>query len=1083
MLTLVLGTDWIANRDKILALVADDISQKKSGRILMVPELISHDMERRLCAVAGDTTSRYAEVLTFSRLAKRVSDSVGHAALQCLDNGGRVVAMAAAVRQLHSKLKAYASVETKPEFLVMLIDAIDEFKRCCINAEDLRTAAKETEGSLSQKLEELSLILETYDSLCARGTRDPRDQMSWVLDELENSDFAKNHIFYIEGFPDFTRQHTAILEHLIVESEHLTIGLNCDQIHTKQLAFEKAGATASELISIAKRNGIAFELQIVEPRNDNILQISQGLFQGKIENTIPSNVLQVYQAESVYKECLLAAQRIIEQVIGGARYRDFSIVCADPVTYKHILGSVLDRCKIPTYLSGTDDVLDKTVIATILAAMDTALGGFARQDMFRYIKSSLSPISLNQCDRLENYVIMWGIDGKEWLSDWSYHPAGLGQEWNDTGREKLAQLNEWRAAVVEPLLLLKNEFDSALNLQEQVIAVYHFFEAIGLNRKLDNLAKECEASFDDRSAQILNQLWDILVNALEQMYDVLGETVWEPDVFTRLFRLLLSQYDVGTIPPVLDAVMVGPVSAMRCQQVKHLFVLGAAEGCLPGYSGSAGVLTDQERTALRQMGVPLTGGSIEGIQAEFAEIYGVFCGAEETINVSCANAQPSYIFRRLSEMKESGSDNTDIISITLGDPLEAGAYFARFQDMDAAKQAGVLEEYDKVRLQINHSLGNISNEHIKGIYGDVLKLSASQVDKLADCRFHYYLRYGLRAKEMKELTVDPAEFGTYVHAVLENTAREICDRGGFSQISEDEALSIANKYSNQYVTDRFSDLSEDRMNYLFARNVKELEAIVRELWKELHNIAFEPAGFEVSFGEGCQMPPIAWNGTSMSAQLRGFVDRVDSWSTDEKHYFRVVDYKTGRKDFDYCDVYIGVGLQMLLYMFALEQSDDSMIGKNPIPAGVQYFPARNPVISVDGALSDEDAEAAHLKNWKRKGLLLQYDEVLQAMESEDGAYRMPYSRRKDGTIQGDVATREQFDMLKKYIFKLLASMVDEIASGNVEPNPYTRGASHNACDFCPYKAICHSNYVDGRRNFQMMNAQRFWEEVQKVVKE
>ena len=37
--------------------------------------------------------------------------------------------------------------------------------------------------------------------------------------------------------------------------------------------------------------------------------------------------------------------------------------------------------------------------------------------------------------------------------------------------------------------------------------------------------------------------------------------------------LLLSQYDVGTIPPVLDAVTAGPVSAMRCQEVDHLILL------------------------------------------------------------------------------------------------------------------------------------------------------------------------------------------------------------------------------------------------------------------------------------------------------------------------------------------------------------------------------------------------------------------------------------------------------------------------------------------------------------------------------
>ena len=158
MLHLIIGRDWTANRQEILKRISADVAAKRSGRILMVPELISHDTERRLCAAAGDTASRYAEVLSFTRLARRVSDSVGSAAQECLDNGGRVVAMAAAARQLHSKLKAYASVETRPEFLTGLIYAVDEFKRCCITARDLMAASGRAEGVLAQKLEELALL-------------------------------------------------------------------------------------------------------------------------------------------------------------------------------------------------------------------------------------------------------------------------------------------------------------------------------------------------------------------------------------------------------------------------------------------------------------------------------------------------------------------------------------------------------------------------------------------------------------------------------------------------------------------------------------------------------------------------------------------------------------------------------------------------------------------------------------------------------------------------------------------------------------------------------------------------------------
>ena len=96
---------------------------------------------------------------------------------------------------------------------------------------------------------------------------------------------------------------------------------------------------------------------------------------------------------------------------------------------------------------------------------------------------------------------------------------------------------------------------------------------MNLEQRLSDMALEMDQAGENREAQILNQLWEILLSALEQMYDVLGQTQWEPEHFSRLLRLLLSQYTVGTIPPVLDAVQMGQVSAMRCHQEKYLLVL------------------------------------------------------------------------------------------------------------------------------------------------------------------------------------------------------------------------------------------------------------------------------------------------------------------------------------------------------------------------------------------------------------------------------------------------------------------------------------------------------------------------------
>ena len=1080
MLTILLCRDQSAGTDAILERIAADVAAARGNRILMVPELNSHDIERRLCKAAGDTASRYAEVLSFTRLARRVEELVGSGAEACLDNGGRMVAMAAAAMSQHSKLKSYASVETKPEFLTDLVDVVDEFKRCCISAEDLMAASKKAEGTLAQKLLELSLLLESYDALCQQGKRDPRDRMNWVYRQLEDMDFVREHVFYIDGFPDFTRQHMEIISLLIRQAPDVTVCLNCDCVDSTNMAFEKAGQTARQLVDAANRAQIAVDVYALQEQDGPLQRIRASVFQGSIpEDENVANCLELIRCESKYQECQVAAQKVFDLVRSGYRYRDIAVVCSQMPAYQASLRLAFRHCGIPLYLAGTEDVLQSGVIMTVLFALDAVLSGMEQRDVLRYLRSAASPLGLEECDLIENYAVVWGISGKRWMDTWTGHPEGLSGRWNQSAYDALDRVNRIRKMAIEPLERLRQALKRSDRLKDQIVALYAFLTEIGYAQKLAKLAADLENSGDRRGAQVLNQLWEILLGALEQMYDVLGDTIWADDTFLRLLRLLLSQYNVGTIPPVLDSVTAGEVSAMRCTRARQLIVLGAEEGSFPGYSGSAGLLTDQERVELRRLGVPLTGGSLEGLQAEFAEIYGVLCGAQERIIMTCSE-EPSFIFRRLRQM--AGGEKTARTTFTAEtkETAAAASYLvARGRKADA-KYLGIGDDYDRLQQAVDYNLGDIAPENVRNLYGKTLKLSASQVDRQAECRLSYFLQYGLRAKERKEATVDPAEFGTYVHSVLELTAGDIMQLDGFHAVDLDTTLEIADRHSKAYAEEHFSQLDSQRLEYLFRRNMQELELVVRELWRELHEAEYAPERFELHFADDGEMPAIEIPGTKIPAALGGFVDRVDLWKHGDVNYVRVVDYKTGKKDFDYCDVFNGVGLQMLLYLFALEEQGSQITGTAAIPAGVQYFPARVPYVSAESA-NDEAWHKQRQKQWVRKGLLLKDEDSLQAMDPSDGMDTLNCKRTKDGSISGDVADRSQMILLKKYVMHILQQMVNTIASGNVQPNPYTRGTSHNACTFCPYGAVCHKDTVEGRRDYKSMAAQRFWEDIEKEL--
>ena len=1081
MLTLLIGTDWTRNRNEILNRISADVAGQKGGRILIVPELISHDTERRLCKAAGDTCSRFAEVLSFSRLVKRVADYDGTTVQECLDNGGRLVAMASATKQLCSKLKAYAAVETMPEFFTGLIDMVDEFKRCCITPADLMAASHKTEGSLAQKLEELSLILEAYESVCSRGKCDPRDQMAWLLEELEVSDYGKNHIFYVDGFPDFTRQHMYILQHMARTADQVTVSLVCDEIGSKSMSFEKAGQTAAELLRFAKAESIPTEVIVLSTDRAALAPVREYLFQGD-PGSQKCDKLSVLQADTLYKECGMALENVLELVHSGARYRDINIVCADVGAYRNTLEMLFEKCNIPLYISGTESVLDTPAIATVFAALEVILNGFELQDVLQYIKSMLSPLDKDTADLVENYALLWTIRGKKWEQEWTFHPNGLGEKWTDGAKNRLERLENARRTLVAPLLELRKGFYNAANLGDEIKALYKFLEDISYGKKLSAYADILEANGEGRDAQIQNQLWDILITALEQLYSVLGETAWEAENFSRLLRLLISQYDVGTIPPVLDAVSAGPVSSMRCQQCKHLILLGAEEGALPGYGGSTSLLSDQERVALRSIGIPLTGGAMDGLLAEFADIYGVICSADTSITVSTAGGEPSFVFKRLAQIAAVQENEEYCLGAAAANEMEASAYLLRRNAEKVAESLNLGDICVDLLRRRDHSLGEVSPEHIRSLFGEELRLSASQIDKMSLCRLAYFLRYGMFAEERKVAEVDPAEFGTYVHAVLEKTVERVMSLGGFDAVDADKMVGIAREFSDQYAQERFSELDAVRITYLFKRNWNELEIIVRELWAELKAAEFEPVGFEVAFGDEQDIPAIDVSGSLIRAKLRGFVDRVDRWVSGNDSYFRVVDYKTGKKSFDYCDVYNGYGLQMLLYMFALEASNADLVGGTATPAGVQYFPARVPLVSAEGQLTQEEADKARKKNWRRSGLVLLDEAVMAAMEGTDpDSGRMPDTKKKDGSVSGDLADRNQLRLLRRYVFKKVGRMVDEIASGNVTPNPYTRGTSYNACTYCPFGAVCHKATVEGRRNFKTVSSQKFWEDIEKEV--
>ena len=74
---IVTGLAASGKTSMLLREIAEKAEANRGRQILLVPELNSHQMERRLAAATHNHGARTAEVLTFSRLADRVFAVVG----------------------------------------------------------------------------------------------------------------------------------------------------------------------------------------------------------------------------------------------------------------------------------------------------------------------------------------------------------------------------------------------------------------------------------------------------------------------------------------------------------------------------------------------------------------------------------------------------------------------------------------------------------------------------------------------------------------------------------------------------------------------------------------------------------------------------------------------------------------------------------------------------------------------------------------------------------------------------------------------------------------------------------------------
>ena len=1117
MLKLILGRAGVGKTTAVLKRLCQ--AGPARAQVLMVPEQQSHEAERALCRVGGDGVSRYAEVLSFSRLANRVFQLAGGLGDQELDGGGRLLLMYRAVKEVSSQLTVYSRPSRRPAFLQSLLATTDELKSCCVPPETLISAGRDAGGPEGDKLRDLGLICGAYHALTAEVALDPRDRLTRAADKLRTCAWASGKDIWLDGFTDFTPQQGEVLRQLMKQANSITVALTCDHLEEDEggtSIFSPARKTAAFLLRLAQKNGVSCEVEHLvndcPDKSGPLKQIEKCLFAGQAVAPMPAaGGVELFRAGTVRSEVEWTAARILRLVREeGYRFRDIGVVTRSYGAYQDLVESVFARYGVPVFSSAMTDILDKPVLALVTAALETVAGGYRYDDVFRYLKTGLTDLEEEERDLLENYVLKWDVRGSRWTQAkaWSWHPRGYGLPWEEADRVLLTRVDLARRKVAAPLeVLRKNPVQTA---RGQAIALYSFMEQIGLPNRLEQRVAYLNQMGQPALAEEYRQLWEILCRGLEQCAALLGDAQMELEEFALLFKLVLSQYDVGTIPVSLDRVTAGETTRQTGHRVKVLFLLGADDSSIPQVGTPPGLLSDDDRSLLAAYGLELNQSRRELLYREMTTVYQICARPSDKLIVSWPaqgpggeERRPCFLAERLgllfSDLRVQQEEELDG-AFRLEAPLPALEQAGRVPEVRAA--LGRLPEYAVQVARLDRAArwerGSLSRPAVDALYGNKVPMSASRMDKYKSCHFSYFMRYGLNAEPRKPAGFTAPEYGTFVHYVLEHVLQDEMFRQttipgmeppAFGEAEKSRLRTLTQAAVDRYAAEELGGLEgqSDRFQYLFRRLLRSVQAVVDNVAEELLCSRFRPISFELGFGRREDLPPVELTVDDVTISISGFVDRVDGWVHDGRLYLRVVDYKTGRKSFDLTEVWNGLGLQMLLYLFALEERGESLYGLPVEGAGVLYLPARDAVIRGSRTMSQESWRKEVDKTLRRSGLVLDDPAVLEAMERMgEGGYRfLPLKVSKStGQITGEaLASAERLGKLGRHIQRVLEEICRELARGDISADPFWRGPDKNACRYCDYAAACHFEEGRGgdcRRWLAAVDAREFWENVDGV---
>lgn len=862
-----------------------------------------------------------------------------------LHSEAQIRLLRAVINQLAERdaLTYFAPLRDKPGFAVAVREAIEEFKRARLPAEEL---APKIHG-LGPRLEELVAIYSAYQSwLREKNWADP-EGLGWLAAlALEQAEALGRdmRLLVVDGFDEFNPTQLAVLAHLATRAHETLITLTGDPSR-RRLAHRRFQRAEQNLLRVMRGLEPAAAGGEVTTSAE-LLFLEWNLFEAEPPAMLRahSSRLTFLEAQTRAAEARAALRWLKHRVLeDGVPLNETALLARSLDPYRVFIEETAHEFGLPLQMVGGAPLADSPVVSALLAALALPLDSQAwrprallaawRNPYFDWTALALTATHAATLDAVARLGrVVGGLEQwREALERLSTAPGDAVDDEPETNVPRPAP---------EAVTAARHAFESFIAhltppprapLRDYVAFVEDLigddptlltarFGSVGTTlaatRSLNVVARALAGpDTAPRDLAALRAFKEILRGLmLTEVFIREAQAEWDYASFVIALREAIEAavYQTPTQTQTSDGIFVASVLDARGLSFRAVAVLGLAEGDFPLAEREMPFLRETDRAALRERGLPIEP-RLRG--DEVSIFYEAVTRAREHL-LLCRpyladdgqQWEPSAYWREAYRLmgeptKITARPEDHLSSEEVASPVE---WIEHGYDASAiARGLAVLRARLAPEANGPHE-GDLSQLPMTNYPPS---WSASRLEAYGTCGFYFYVAHTLKLEPRAEPEegYDARALGNMYHVILEQLYRSAPNPNLLDELLTRLPEIARAVFENAPKTYGF------RPTALWTQQQAELLRILRDTVTALadESEGWTPRYFEQRFGFGEKL--LVVQTPEGDVRLHGYIDRVD---VNAEGRLRVVDYKASGSPITAADLQDGHRLQLPLYALA-----------------------------------------------------------------------------------------------------------------------------------------------------------------------